>query len=62
MSSDSIDCVCAMLNHATGVLDTNFKDVLISHVKAGENFRNSVTNLYCCLVDAIQSLNVISEN
>nr|CAB3232554.1 conserved oligomeric Golgi complex subunit 4 [Phallusia mammillata] len=35
MTSSSIDCVCAMLNHATSVLDLNFRDVLVNQVKGG---------------------------
>jgi len=35
MTSSSIDCVCAMLNHAISALDLNFRDALISQIKAG---------------------------
>lgn len=35
MGSSAIDCVCAMLNHATTVLDSDYKDVLIARIKAG---------------------------
>ncbi|XP_026694140.2 conserved oligomeric Golgi complex subunit 4 [Ciona intestinalis] len=35
MMSSSIDCVCAMLNHATSVLDSEFRDVLVNQVKIG---------------------------
>lgn len=35
MTSSSIDCVCAMLNHAASVLDTEYRDVLASRIKSG---------------------------
>lgn len=35
MTSSSIDCVCAMLNHASSVLDSEFRDVLTSRIKSG---------------------------
>ncbi|XP_076808294.1 conserved oligomeric Golgi complex subunit 4-like [Clavelina lepadiformis] len=35
VTSDSIDCVCAMLNHTTSVLDADFKDVLSNQIKTG---------------------------
>ena len=35
MNSSSMDCVCGVLNHATGTLESDFKGLLLQHIKAG---------------------------
>ncbi|XP_072515891.1 conserved oligomeric Golgi complex subunit 4 [Salminus brasiliensis] len=35
LTSGSSDCVCAMINHATSVLETDFREVLVCKLRAG---------------------------
>ncbi|KAF4111190.1 conserved oligomeric Golgi complex subunit 4 [Onychostoma macrolepis] len=35
LTSSSSDCVCAMINHATSVLETDFREVLVCKLRAG---------------------------
>ncbi|XP_048828614.1 conserved oligomeric Golgi complex subunit 4 [Brienomyrus brachyistius] len=35
LSSSSIDCLCAMINHATSVLETDFREVLYNKLRQG---------------------------
>uniref|UniRef100_A0A8C2I3I9 Conserved oligomeric Golgi complex subunit 4 n=1 Tax=Cyprinus carpio TaxID=7962 RepID=A0A8C2I3I9_CYPCA len=38
LTSNSSDCVCAMINHATSVLETDFREVLVCKLRAGYPF------------------------
>ncbi|KTF76451.1 hypothetical protein cypCar_00015460 [Cyprinus carpio] len=35
LTSSSSDCMCAMINHATSVLETDFREVLVCKLRAG---------------------------
>lgn len=35
LTSGSSDCICAMINHATSVLETDFREVLVCKLRAG---------------------------
>ncbi|XP_028824735.1 conserved oligomeric Golgi complex subunit 4-like [Denticeps clupeoides] len=35
LSSSSSDCLCAMINHATSVLETDFREVLVARLRVG---------------------------
>ncbi|XP_039263013.2 conserved oligomeric Golgi complex subunit 4-like [Styela clava] len=45
MTSSSIDCVCAMLNHAASVLDSDFRSVLTTRIKAGFSSGGMLDNI-----------------
>lgn len=54
VSSSSVDGICAMLNHASTVLEQDFREVLFSRVRAGFPSGFDLTQAYNMVQSSIQ--------